>query len=153
MLLETLNSIEQSLTSFQKLNLDENEIEGVSVEQMSNLSPNLLHLSLKHNQITRLPDNIGAYFTGLRSLILSQNMLKEIPLSVTMLEDLEKLYINGNSFQRIPLKLHLLTNLRQFNLDWFYYLDGGLSESGYIVSSTQLDSFFAKLKEIASSMP
>eukprot|EP00002_Diphylleia_rotans_P022795 TRINITY_DN447_c0_g1_i7.p1 TRINITY_DN447_c0_g1~~TRINITY_DN447_c0_g1_i7.p1 ORF type:complete len:451 (+),score=68.04 TRINITY_DN447_c0_g1_i7:1000-2352(+) len=72
------------------------------------------HLSLnssRDDQITQLPSSISL-LTNLESLWLHSNQLSSLPLEITTLTNLTSLTLDNNMFTRLPNSISGMTNLR-----------------------------------------
>ena len=102
------SSFSGNLTEFlrttQLTQLERLDIGGMALNQQSNLTflnrfPKLHWLDLKHNNLSRLPEEIQ----GLRSLIaldISQNNITSIPAWFWKLKNLKKIYLHANKIAK-----------------------------------------------------
>ena len=99
--------------SLRYLNLDHNELERLSDEQV----PLGAHsIDLSHNKLVELPDVIGPRLTQLNDLILSFNpTLRRFPQPLN-LPTLDRLYLNGMALKSVP-DLSALTQLGELSLN------------------------------------
>jgi hypothetical protein len=74
------------------------------------LPPSLIWLTLTHNHLQSLPDDIGSLL-GLRKVLLAGNALSSLPESCANLRSLELLRLSANHFERFPDWLFQLPNL------------------------------------------
>ena len=61
---------------------------------------------------------------------------------------LEYLFINGNSFEEIPISLANLKNLKDFSLDWFKYCQPPLEEITIIQKEKEKFTKFKNLCDL-----
>jgi len=64
--------------------------------------PQLLRLNLSYNQITQLDDSVFENCIGLRQLIITGNILQNLPSSIILCKDLEVLLASENEIPKIP---------------------------------------------------
>ncbi len=104
------------------LRLDNNEIRLIppTISALTKLEK----LTLSNNLISALEPNVGR-LPILKSLALDNNRLEDWPESICAgLPVLRLLHLQGNpSIPGIPYKFAQLTQLTEFGLDWFLYLD------------------------------
>ena len=72
-------------------------------------------LYLQYNQLTALPESIGA-LVGLKVLNLLRNQLTALPASIGALVGLEKLYLRENQLTALPESIVALTALKRLGL-------------------------------------
>jgi Leucine-rich repeat (LRR) protein len=73
----------------------------------------IYHLNLSYNNIQSIPPTI-AEFVNLRSLIIDQNMLTELPIELAELQNLEEISISFNPIAYLPPNFHELISLKHF---------------------------------------
>jgi Leucine-rich repeat (LRR) protein len=120
--LETLILYDNEIRNFPKtqlhklktLFLSNNQIE--NIEEIKNLK-NLKYLSLRHNNIKKIPKEIEN-LTNLLDLNLSQNQLEEIPKEIGNLYKLLDLNISENRLEKIPDEIGNLPSLEFLNLSY-----------------------------------
>lgn len=78
------------------------------------LSTNLTRLVLSHNEITRLPEEIGC-LCKLEELWVTQNHLLELPATLCRLGKLKSLATDENRLKQLPLEIGNLTKLVELN--------------------------------------
>lgn len=86
------------------------------VDSSSSGLVNLTRLSLSHNDIAVLPDQL---FRGMTSLVVCdmwQNKFNRLPSSLSDLRSLEQLVLHSNSLTEIPTSISLLTSLTWLNI-------------------------------------
>ena len=72
-------------------------------------------LNLRDNQLTALPESIGA-LVGLEKLKLRQNQLTALPESIGALVGLKELYLKSNKLTALPESIVALTALKSLDL-------------------------------------
>ena len=58
---------------------------------------------------------------NLEEVIVNDNKIKSLPVKIGNLKSLLKLYLHDNRIICLPRELALLTNLKEFSLEWFLY--------------------------------
>lgn len=106
----------QNLTRLKRLNLANNKISTVKRYHFDGISE-LLYLNLHNNTISSLDGDIFAPILNLNSLILSKNLLLDVPAALYVLGNLENLNLEKNKISKVrKFVLDNLTNLRNLNL-------------------------------------
>jgi len=72
--------------------------------------PNVTDLTLVHNGISRLPDNVGD-FQGLLELNLDGNQLTTLPDDIGRLTQLRRLWLRNNQLTHLPASMSTCTSL------------------------------------------
>ena len=96
---------------------------------------NIEELILSENKITVLPRDIGK-LNNLKWLVVSDNLLENIPASICKLVNLEGLFLSGNKIKTIPKDI---INLKK--LKWL-----ALSENDDLVLDVLQESWIEDLK-------
>ncbi|KAG7189402.1 hypothetical protein KM043_017108 [Ampulex compressa] len=73
------------------------------------------NLSLCENKLHCLPCNFGECFNNLSRLDLSNNYLKNLPPSLSLLKNLQHLSLKSNQFSILPKVIGTLSNLQSLN--------------------------------------
>lgn len=76
----------------------------------------LTAIYLSNNRLTSLPEEIFSDMKSLMILDLSYNSIPKIPIGVTYLITLEKLYLQENRIVELPLELGRLFKLKELNV-------------------------------------
>ncbi|XP_016524707.1 leucine-rich repeat-containing protein 69 isoform X3 [Poecilia formosa] len=97
------------LGSLTKLDLYNNKIAVVSPDAIGNLG-NLVVLNLNHNNIQRLPPEIGR-LRKLQHFSIVDNKLEELPGEVGCLKKLSELNLTYNNLSSLPKQLYFCRNL------------------------------------------
>ena len=77
--------------------------------------PNLVHLNLSDNQLTKISDHFSE-FKFLKSLRLDNNHIENLPQFIGKFERLEVLSLCGNLISKLPTSIQFLNNLLQFKI-------------------------------------
>ena len=106
------------LKELQTLNMGKNRLQNFkpdSLERPLDLSQlkNLKYLTLSDNSLVSLPEKFPV---GLKTLVLNNNRLTDIPAQVLSLTCLEVLYLKGNHICKIPIELKHLKALTRLDL-------------------------------------
>ncbi len=100
----------KELTKLENLDLTNNRLTSISKQILGNLS-NLKELHLAINQLTLIPEEIGA--TNLVSLNLSLNQLSKLPEQIGNLQNLEVLAASDNKLTTLPKSIGGLQSLQK----------------------------------------
>ena len=115
----------------QVLDLHHNQLEKLPEE--IGLLKNLRVLYVHHNKLKKLPDSIGD-LTRLQSLDLSSNALKELPVTISKLKRLRTLDVSKNvKLKKLPKQLghcHSLDKLVGPDVDIVQYPEASISNQG-----------------------
>ena len=87
------------------------------------IGKNLIYQDLSRNFQSSIDEKIFGQLNKLETLILSNNMIKEIPPTIKNMKSLLVLMINSNAFSNLPIEIAQLTNLSMQKLDWCQYLN------------------------------
>mmetsp|Transcript_17936 Transcript_17936/g.25013 ORF Transcript_17936/g.25013 Transcript_17936/m.25013 type:complete len:647 (-) Transcript_17936:103-2043(-) len=87
-----------------------------SITSQIGLYNHLAALYLNDNRITFLPEDMFNSLKSLRTLVLSSNLLTQVPKSLGMVSSLEKLYLDDNQIREIPVEFGRLFRLQDLRL-------------------------------------
>jgi len=113
--LEMLPDSIGNLENLEELNLKSNKIKKIP-ESISNLM-SIKTLDFAKNEIKIVPVLMGELKNSLEILILSDNILDEIPPSIGELKYLEIFGVSNNSIKKIPHSFEKLVSLKRMFLD------------------------------------
>jgi Leucine-rich repeat (LRR) protein len=88
----------------------------ITIPELIKYLSSLRTLILKECSLHNLPECIGA-FTNLKVLDLEGNNLKCIPKSISSLKSLRTLNLSKNKLQKLPYSIGMLSSLQYLNLD------------------------------------
>ena len=115
----------------QVLDLHHNQLEKLPEE--IGLLKNLRVLYVHHNKLKKLPDSIGD-LSRLQSLDLSSNALKELPVTISKLKRLRTLDVSKNAkLKKLPKQLghcHSLDKIVGPDVDIVQYPEASISNQG-----------------------
>ena len=103
---------------FTKLDLSENHLRSISDDEIGCLS-NLIALDLSSNQLQYLPCGL-CKLSKLKTLLVRNNVLYELPKCMTSSQSLEILNVSGNRIQHFPVEVLQLSRLKQLHLGGNY---------------------------------
>lgn len=78
--------------------------------------PNIKHLHLQGNSLSRVPEDFFQQFTNLVWLDLRYNRLTSLPSGIGAHRNLKSLLLEGNPIKALPVELGNLTTLKALNL-------------------------------------
>lgn len=81
-------------------------------KDLGELSAKLLHLDCSYNHIKRLTSHI-IRCASLRALECNHNGLLDLPMDIGLLSDLEELIVNNNKLSQLPVSVSTLAKLRK----------------------------------------
>lgn len=101
---------------FSIINAQENQIEFKNLKEALKTPEKVFRLNLS-NQSVNLPDSIWSTFVNLEYLSLKDDHLIEFPKGITRLKKLKTLDLSGNDFKEIPIQFLELSNLEELYLN------------------------------------
>ncbi|XP_069095857.1 leucine-rich repeat-containing protein 27 isoform X3 [Pleurodeles waltl] len=108
-------AIEEAIsTSASTLDLSRKKIHHLKEEILQ--VPNIKHLHLQGNSLSRVPDDFFQQFTNLVWLDLRYNRLTSLPSGIGAHRNLKSLLLEGNPIKALPVELGNLTTLKALNL-------------------------------------
>lgn len=135
-------------TYLTKLYLSRNALK--NVDGLASL-PDLQVLTVANNSLTQFPVALSSSTSKLKDLLLSDNLLTDIPGTILRFPNLVKLDLMGNKLSEIPPTVLSITSLTSLNLSW-----NQISEVPKAISAltllTSLSLHHNKLKRIASGI-
>ena len=135
-------------TYLTKLYLSRNALK--NIDELASL-PDLQVLAVANNSLTQFPIALSASSSKLKDLLLSDNLLTDIPGTILRFPNLVKLDLMGNKLSEIPQTVLSITSLTTLNLSW-----NQISEVPKGISAltllTSLSLHHNKVKRIASGI-
>ncbi|CDW80864.1 leucine rich repeat family protein [Stylonychia lemnae] len=83
--------------------------------------PKLEYFSASQNKISQLPQSLVSLGTKLGVLQFNDNQLKSLPKDFGKLSELRSLLLHNNHLWEIPTSISRMAKLSEFSLDWFGY--------------------------------
>lgn len=131
------------LIHLKRLKLDYNYIKTLPLDIQKLL--NLDFLSISNNNISALPENFKNLH--LKVLNIGKNFVSDIE-PITSINEIEILYLYGNTFIHFPTSFYKLKNLKELALEWFKYAEPGINP---IIKRPQNNKVFEKLFHFCES--
>jgi len=85
-------------------------------------------LTASQNKIRKIPRSLYSLGPRLVMLQLNDNKIKRLSKGVSQLTKLKILLIHNNQLAQVPSEICLLSEINEFSLEWFQYMDPPMSK-------------------------